>query len=129
MRGVPTQAAVVSTVLTGRRKAPAGVASSGFYPVSDASGVVSAVSPADGRGGVWSTVRGLGDEREGGGCSGERGPFAIEEVELIPKLLELYVQGRFPFDRLVEFYDLDGINDAAADSESGKVLKPILRIS
>lgn len=47
----------------------------------------------------------------------------------IPKLLELYVQGRFPFDRLVEFYDLDGINDAAADSESGKVLKPILRVS
>lgn len=46
----------------------------------------------------------------------------------IPRLLELYAQGRFPFDRLVRYYDLDGINQAAADSESGGVIKPILRM-
>lgn len=46
----------------------------------------------------------------------------------IPRLLELYVQGRFPFDRLVEYYDLDGINQAAEDSENGVVIKPVLRM-
>jgi aryl-alcohol dehydrogenase len=44
----------------------------------------------------------------------------------IPQLIELWRQGRFPFDRLIEFYDLADINRAAADSESGAVLKPVL---
>lgn len=52
---------------------------------------------------------------------------AIPDV-FIPRLLELYVQGRFPFDRLVRFYDLDEINGAAEDSESGEVVKAILRM-
>lgn len=52
---------------------------------------------------------------------------AIPDV-FIPRLLELYVQGRFPFDRLVKFYELDEINEAAEDSESGEVLKAILRM-
>lgn len=47
----------------------------------------------------------------------------------IPRLLELYARGRFPFDRLVRFHDLDRINEAAHDSESSEVFKPILRIS
>ena len=46
----------------------------------------------------------------------------------IPRLLELYVQGRFPFDRLVRFYELEEINAAAGDSESGEAIKPILRM-
>jgi aryl-alcohol dehydrogenase len=46
----------------------------------------------------------------------------------IPRLIELYDQGRFPFDRLIEFYDLEGINQAAGDSEEGSVLKPVLRM-
>ncbi|TDG19961.1 NAD(P)-dependent alcohol dehydrogenase [Paraburkholderia silviterrae] len=45
----------------------------------------------------------------------------------IPRLIELWKQGRFPFDKLVKFYALDEINEACADSESGRVLKPILR--
>ena len=49
--------------------------------------------------------------------------------ELIPALLALYQQGRFPFDELVEFYDFDQIDQALADSKSGKTVKPILRIS
>jgi aryl-alcohol dehydrogenase len=44
----------------------------------------------------------------------------------IPQLIELYVQGRFPFDRLIKKYRLEEINTAAADSESGEVLKPVL---
>jgi aryl-alcohol dehydrogenase len=47
----------------------------------------------------------------------------------VPQLLELYMQGRFPFDRLVRFYDFDQINQAAADTESGATVKPILRIA
>ena len=46
----------------------------------------------------------------------------------IPRLIELYAQGRFPFDRLVKDYPLDQINQAAADSEQGTVWKPILRL-
>ena len=46
----------------------------------------------------------------------------------IPQVIELYDKGRFPFDRLIEFYDLEEINQAAEDSEEGSVLKPVLRI-
>ncbi|MEO8324813.1 MAG: NAD(P)-dependent alcohol dehydrogenase [Nitrospirota bacterium] len=46
----------------------------------------------------------------------------------IPSLVELYVQGRFPFDRLVKFYSFDQINQAAKDSESGLTIKPIVGI-
>jgi aryl-alcohol dehydrogenase len=45
----------------------------------------------------------------------------------IPKLIELYTQGRFPFDRLIEFYPFDDINKAVEDMEKGRVIKPILR--
>jgi len=45
----------------------------------------------------------------------------------IPKLIELYSQGRFPFDRLITFYPFDEINQAVEDMEKGRVIKPILR--
>lgn len=45
----------------------------------------------------------------------------------IPKLVELYRQGRFPLERLTTFYSLDEIDQAVRDSESGKVVKAILR--
>jgi aryl-alcohol dehydrogenase len=45
----------------------------------------------------------------------------------IPQLIELYKQGRFPFDRLIKFYSLDQINEAAEDSEKGKTLKAVLK--
>ncbi|HKR91930.1 NAD(P)-dependent alcohol dehydrogenase [Novosphingobium sp.] len=44
----------------------------------------------------------------------------------IPRLIELWRQGRFPFDRLVRFYPLDEIEAAAQASEKGDVLKAIL---
>lgn len=46
----------------------------------------------------------------------------------IPALVELYMQGRFPFDRLVKFYSLDQINQAAEDSEKGITIKPVIRM-
>jgi aryl-alcohol dehydrogenase len=44
----------------------------------------------------------------------------------IPRLIELYQQGRFPFDKLVKYYDFKKINKAVKDMEDGKVIKPIL---
>ncbi|MEC5190410.1 MULTISPECIES: NAD(P)-dependent alcohol dehydrogenase [unclassified Arthrobacter] len=49
-------------------------------------------------------------------------------AQLIPALISLYRQGRFPFDRLVKFYPLDQIDQAMADSKSGSTIKPVLRI-
>ncbi|MDX9875760.1 MAG: zinc-binding dehydrogenase, partial [Spongiibacteraceae bacterium] len=47
----------------------------------------------------------------------------------IPQLVELYKAGRFPFDKLVRFYDFKEINQAFEDSARGVTVKPILRIS
>lgn len=46
----------------------------------------------------------------------------------IPTLIELYRSGKFPFERLVRFYEFEDIDQAFADSRSGEVIKPILRI-
>ena len=46
----------------------------------------------------------------------------------IPKLLEYYRKGMFPFDKLVKFYPFEQINEAFADSSSGKCIKAILRM-
>jgi aryl-alcohol dehydrogenase len=45
----------------------------------------------------------------------------------IPKLVELYRQGRLPLEKLITFYTLDEIDQAVRDSESGKVIKAVLR--
>lgn len=44
----------------------------------------------------------------------------------IPQLIELWRQGRFPFDKLVRFFPLSDIEHAVRASESGEVLKAIL---
>ncbi|MCL7454010.1 MAG: NAD(P)-dependent alcohol dehydrogenase [Anaerolineae bacterium] len=54
------------------------------------------------------------------------GGDAIPDL-FIPKLIELYKQGRLPFDRLITFYPLDKINQAVEDMEKRRVLKPVLR--
>jgi aryl-alcohol dehydrogenase len=46
----------------------------------------------------------------------------------IPQLINLYRRGRFPFDRMVAYYPLEQINQAAADAVSGAVMKPVLRV-
>jgi aryl-alcohol dehydrogenase len=44
----------------------------------------------------------------------------------IPRLLEMYRNGDFPFDRLVKTFPLAEINDAIAAAESGDVIKPVI---
>lgn len=46
----------------------------------------------------------------------------------IPRLIDLYRAGWFPFDRLVKFYPFADINRAIADSRRGDTIKPVLRI-
>jgi len=46
----------------------------------------------------------------------------------IPELIQFHKEGKFPFEKLVKFYKFDEINEASEDSNSGKVIKPILII-
>jgi aryl-alcohol dehydrogenase len=46
--------------------------------------------------------------------------------DLIPRLIELWETGRFPFDRLLETFPLSAINEAEAASAEGRVIKPVL---
>jgi aryl-alcohol dehydrogenase len=48
--------------------------------------------------------------------------------KFIPKLIDLYLAGQFPFDRLVKFYAFRDINRAIADAKAGDTIKPVLRI-
>lgn len=44
----------------------------------------------------------------------------------VPQLIQYNKEGKFPFEKLVKFYKFNEINQAAADSNSGKTIKPIL---
>jgi len=44
----------------------------------------------------------------------------------IPRLWDLHRRGLLPFDRLITHYPLADINRAAADTETGDVVKPVL---
>jgi aryl-alcohol dehydrogenase len=59
-----------------------------------------------------------------------RGVLAGDSISdlFIPRLLDLYSQGRFPFDKLITFYPFDEINKAVEDMEHGRVIKPVLRM-
>lgn len=46
----------------------------------------------------------------------------------IPELIAHYQAGRFPFDRLVRYFDFADIAAAIEAGESGKVIKPIVRM-
>jgi aryl-alcohol dehydrogenase len=49
--------------------------------------------------------------------------------EFIPRMIELYQQGRFPFDRLIKRYPFEQINEAIQATHHGDVLKPVLTFS
>ncbi|RDL04588.1 aryl-alcohol dehydrogenase [Streptomyces sp. HB202] len=54
-------------------------------------------------------------------CEGDAVPALM-----IPRLTGLWQAGRFPFDQLIRTYPLAGINEAEADCEAGRVVKPVL---
>jgi len=47
-------------------------------------------------------------------------------VGFLPELMRHHAEGRFPFDRLIRYFDFDQINEAIHASESGEVVKPVL---
>ena len=52
---------------------------------------------------------------------------SIPQVD-IPRLIDFYKMGVFDFDKTEKFYKFDQINEANADSRSGKTIKPVLVI-
>ena len=46
--------------------------------------------------------------------------------QFIPRLLELYRAGRFPFDQLIETFPFESINEALEAVHAGKVIKAVL---
>lgn len=63
-------------------------------------------------------VKGLGVKAI---CEGDADP-----QRFIPQLAALYRSGRFPFDRMVQQFPFEQINEAMAASENGSVIKPVL---
>jgi aryl-alcohol dehydrogenase len=47
-------------------------------------------------------------------------------IDFLPHLIELYLKGRLPVDRLIKTYPFSDINQAIADQQSGKCVKPVL---
>src|SRR5436305_1819275 len=52
----------------------------------------------------------------------------IAGCDPIPRLVDLIMLGQFPLERMITYYDLADINRAAADSASGRAIKPVLRM-
>jgi len=50
---------------------------------------------------------------------------AIPQID-IPKLLKLNKAGMFPFEKMVQYYNFEDINQAMADLKSGAAIKPII---
>jgi len=53
---------------------------------------------------------------------------SADPASFIPELIGYYRDGRFPFDRLIEFFNFTDIAHAIEQGESGKVIKPVLRM-
>ncbi|TWI58177.1 NAD(P)-dependent alcohol dehydrogenase [Halalkalibacter nanhaiisediminis] len=45
----------------------------------------------------------------------------------IPKLIELYKKGKFPFEKLIKYYSFEEINEAIQDTKIGTTIKPIIK--
>jgi aryl-alcohol dehydrogenase len=48
--------------------------------------------------------------------------------DFIPQLVDLFMAGKMPLDRLMTSYDFAAINQAAADATSGATIKPVLKL-
>lgn len=83
-------------------------------------GIVGASDPADML--SFNEAQFMGGGRTVTGILGgdsDGGAFLVE-------LLRHHAAGRFPFDRLIRYFDFADINDAIHASESGEVVKPVL---
>ncbi|HPL62407.1 MAG TPA: NAD(P)-dependent alcohol dehydrogenase [Syntrophales bacterium] len=79
----------------------------------------------NGTGALLAGESGTDDLPEGRRTIGIIQGDAVPQV-FIPYLIRLYKSGIFPYDRLIKFYELKGINRAMADSRRGAAIKPVL---
>ncbi|MCL2401817.1 MAG: NAD(P)-dependent alcohol dehydrogenase, partial [Oscillospiraceae bacterium] len=59
-----------------------------------------------------------------GGVEGNSNPKVF-----IPELMEHYRAGRFPFDKMITFYDFADAESAMQDTKSGKAVKAVLKMT
>jgi len=45
---------------------------------------------------------------------------------MIPHLIALNRQGRFPFDKFLSYYPFEDLERALEDLKAGKIIKPVL---
>ena len=55
--------------------------------------------------------------------------MASKKYGFIPKLIEYYREGRFPFDKLIKFYPFEQINEAFEASNKGECIKAVLTMN
>lgn len=72
-------------------------------------------------------MAGSGELPEGRSVRGVIQGDAVPQ-RFIPELIGHHLAGRFPIERLVTYYPFAEINTAMADSRSGLVVKPVLRM-
>jgi aryl-alcohol dehydrogenase len=78
-----------------------------------------------GAGGSDELVLGWGTVLNGRTVTGVIGGGGVPEV-FLPELVALHRSGRFPADKLIEYFSFDDVNEAIAASVGGKVVKPVL---
>jgi len=49
-------------------------------------------------------------------------------TEFIPRLVDFLMAGKMPVEKMMTFYPLADINQAAADTAKGITIKPVLRM-
>jgi len=91
----------------------------GNLAVRGVCGLIATAKGADMRANVLQMVLGARSVR------GIHQGDSVPEI-FIPHMIEMYMRGEFPFDKLVKFYGLSEINDAIADMHSGMTIKPIV---
>jgi len=52
---------------------------------------------------------------------------SVDPQVFIPRMIQLWQDGRFPFDRLIQEFPMSQINEAEQSSLAGGVIKPVLR--
>ncbi|OHE97203.1 AreB protein [Colletotrichum orchidophilum] len=66
----------------------------------------------------------IGNKRYVGVIEGDSIPS-----EIIPRLISMHHEGRFPIDKLAGFYPASQLNQAIQDMAAGKVIKPVIQWS
>jgi aryl-alcohol dehydrogenase len=85
-------------------------------------GIVGASDPADNL--TFNEAAFMGGGRTVMGILGGNSDLTT----FLPELVEHHLAGRFPFEKLIGYFEFDEINEAIHASESGAVVKPVLRI-